>query len=277
LTSRSTEQKSPREALNPSTASPFRSVLRLELREAFGPCILATFLGVSLMGLLVALWLPRFPESVYQFFIWVFYLKNWSDIVLANNYCGLLVVIYWIGVFKPLRVYVVPKEERYLELLLSKPLSRRDYLFARLIPIVSSTLVIGSSAAIVHGLAAAALGLIVEPKSFASTAGVIVALSVCLILLVNLLILFTSDSYTALLVAFVPLMVTILPAMIFMYRPDVFEATPALRDLLVFPMNLIWYPDFTAHWSGAMGVGLLLVATILVLLAGRLLQRKDVP
>jgi ABC-type Na+ efflux pump permease subunit len=131
----------------------------------------------------------------------------------------------------------VPKEERYLELLLSTPLSRRDYLFARLIPIVSSSLVIGSSAAIVHGLAAAAFGLIVEPKSFASTAGVILALSVCLILLVNLLILFTSDSYTALLVAFLPLMVTIFPGMIFMYRPDVFEAAPALRDLLVFPMN----------------------------------------
>jgi hypothetical protein len=276
LTSRSTEQRSPREALNPSAASPFRAVLRLELCEAFGPRILATFLGVSLMGLLVALWLPHFPESVYQFFIRVFYLKNWSEIVLANNYCGLLVMIYWIGVFKLLRVYVVPKEERYLELLLSKPLSRRDYLFARLIPIVSSTLVIGSSAAVVHGLVAAALGLIVEPKSFASTAGVILALSVCLILLVNLLILFTSDSYTALLVAFVPLMVTILPGMIFMYRPDVFEATPALRDLVVFPMNLIWYPDFTAHWGGAIAVGLLLVATVLVLLAGRLLERKDV-
>ncbi len=39
----------------------------------------------------------------------------------------------------------------------------------------------------------------------------ILALSVCLILLVNLLILFTSDSYTALLVAFVPLMVTNYP------------------------------------------------------------------
>jgi hypothetical protein len=109
LTSRSTEQKSPKEALNPSAASPFRSVLRLELREEFGPRILATLFGVSLMGVLVALWLPHFPESVYQFFIRVFYLKNWSEIVLANNYCGLLVVIYWIGVFKLLRVYVRSK------------------------------------------------------------------------------------------------------------------------------------------------------------------------
>ena len=38
-------------------------------------------------------------------------------------------------------------------------------------------------------------------------------------------------------------MVTIFPGMIFMYRPDVFEAYPAFRDLLVFPMNLVWYPD----------------------------------
>lgn len=274
-TSGSVQQKSPREA-NLSAASPFRAVLRAELREAFGLRILTTCVGVSLMGVLVALWLPHFPESVYQFFIRVFCLKNWSEIVLANNYCGLSVVIYWIGIFKLLRVYVVPREERYLELLLSKPLSRRDYLLARLIPIISSTLVIGSSAAAVHGLAAAAFGLIVEPNAFVATSGVILALSVCLILLVNLLILFTSDSYTALLVAFVPLMVTIFPGMIFMYRPDVFEASPAFRDLLVFPMNLVWYPDFTAHWGGAIAVGLLLVATVLVLLAGRLLERKDV-
>lgn len=270
------EQKSSMRALHVIAASPFRAVLQAELREAFGPRILGSFGGVSLMGILIALWLPHWPESIYRFFVRVFYLNNWSEIVLANNYCGLYIVIYWVGIFRLLRVYVVPKEERYLELLLSKPLSRRDYLFAKLIPIICSTIVTGSAAATVHGLSAAALGLTVEPSSFAATAGVIVALSVCLIALVNLLILYTNDSYAALLVAFVPLMVTIFPGMIFMYRPDVFESAPALRDLLVFPMNLIWYAGFATHCGGAIVIGLLFAAMMLVWLAGRLLERKDV-
>jgi hypothetical protein len=268
------EQKSLRNV--PSVLTPFRAVLYAELREAFGRQIVATFVAASLLGLLLALWLPHWPETIYQFFLRVFYLRNWSEIVLANDYCGLFVLIYWVGIFKLLRVYMVPKEERYLELLLSKPLSRRDYLLARLIPIIFSTIAAGSGAGAIHGLCAAALGLDVEPRSFSVTVGVIVALSVCLIGLVNLLILFTNDSYTALLVAFLPMMITFFPGITFMYRPDVFEAAPALRDILVFPLNLIWYPGFARQWGAAIAVGFLLVATGLVLVAGSLLERKDV-
>jgi hypothetical protein len=66
------------------------------------------------------------------------------------------------------------------------------------------------------------------------------------------------------------MMVTFFPGITFMYRPDVFEVAPALRDILVFPLNLIRYPGFTMQWGAAIAVGLLLVATVLVLLAGRL-------
>ncbi|HYY30594.1 MAG TPA: hypothetical protein VE860_21840 [Chthoniobacterales bacterium] len=48
------------------------------------------------------------------------------------------------------------------------------------------------------------------------------------------------------------------------------------KDLLVFPMNLIWYAGFATHWGGAIVIGLLSAAMMLVLLAGRLLERKDV-
>jgi hypothetical protein len=71
-------------------------------------------------------------------------------------------------------------------------------------------------------------------------------------------------------------MVTLFPGITFMYRPDVFEAAPALRDILVFPLNLIWYPGFARQWGAAIVVSLLLVTILLVLLAGRLLERKDV-
>jgi hypothetical protein len=268
------EQNSSSNAPSLLRPSPFRAVLNAELREAFSRHFMGTFVGAALLGVLLALWLPHWPETTYQFFVRVFHLNNWSEIVLMNDYCGLFVVIYWVGIFKLLRVYVVPKEERYLELLLSKPLSRRDYLLARLIPIISSTIVAGSAAAAVQGLCAAALGLAVEPRSFSVTVGVIVSLSACLIGLVNLLILYTNDSYTALLIAFLPLMVTLLPGITFMYRPDVFELAPALRDILVFPLNLIWYPGFTRQWGAAIAVGLLLVTTVLVWLAGRLLEWK---
>lgn len=71
-------------------------------------------------------------------------------------------------------------------------------------------------------------------------------------------------------------MATIFPGLILMYRPDVFEVVPTLRDLLVFPMNLIWHPGFTTHWGAAIAGGLLFVATVLVLVAGQLLERRDV-
>ncbi len=77
------------------------------------------------MGVLLAFWLPLFPGSVFRFFQRVFGLLGWPEVVFASDLTGLFFFLYWVGVFDVLRAYVAPAEERYLDILLSKPLSRR--------------------------------------------------------------------------------------------------------------------------------------------------------
>jgi hypothetical protein len=59
-----------------------------------------------------------------------------------------------------------------------------------------------------------------------------------LIAIANLTILWVHETYSALLVAFIP-MASILPGMVYMYRPDVFDGAPLLRAVAVFPNTLI--------------------------------------
>jgi hypothetical protein len=77
---------------------------------------------------------PSMPEAIYRFFKKVFAMNNWTEIILINDFTGIFFILFWIGVIDLLRVYVLPKEEGYLELLLSKPLSRGQYLFTNVLP-----------------------------------------------------------------------------------------------------------------------------------------------
>jgi len=61
-----------------------------------------------------------------------------------------------------------------------------------------------------------------------------------------------------------------------MYRPDVFADVPALRDTVVFPMNLVWYPEVAIHWGPPLATLLLCLAVALTALASWLMERWDV-
>ena len=256
--------------------TPFVTLLGAEARNAVRLRHAVAVVGLALMGVLLAFWLPLFPESVFRFFVRVFGLPGWPEIVFANDVTGLFFFLYWVGVFDVLRVYVVPAEERYLDILLSKPLSRRAYLLAKLVPILLTTAAIGAVAAAVNVVGMAAAGLAYALPAAAGTSAVVVAWAVLLVALVNLLILGARSSYTALLIAFVPLYAALLPSMIYLYRPDVFAEAPALRDVIVFPMNLVWYPEFAARWGWPLAVLMLGFAALLVVLAGLQIERRDV-
>jgi hypothetical protein len=120
---------------------------------------LVTLLAVSLMGVVLAFWLPGFAESIYRFFQRIFQLQTWPEIVVANDLAGLYFFLYWIGVFYILAIYIAPLEERRLDLYLSKPLTRRDYMFARIFPIMTVLAGLGIIAATAQWLALAAAGL----------------------------------------------------------------------------------------------------------------------
>jgi hypothetical protein len=184
--------------------------------------------------------------------------------------------VYWLGVFDLLTIYVVPFEERYLDILLSKPLTRRAYLTAKLLPVLLVTTVIGVVTATVHWIALPAAGLAYDPSGYAGAAAVITGWTICLVALVNVLILRARDTFSALLIAFVPSIVSMFPGMIYMYRPDVFADMPTLRDAVVFPMNLVWYPEVAIRWGLPLAVLMLLLAATFTALAGSLMERQDV-
>jgi ABC-type transport system involved in multi-copper enzyme maturation permease subunit len=200
-------------------------------------------LAVSLIGALVTSFLlPSMPESIYRFFKKVFVLSNWTEVILMNDLLGLFSALFWIGVIDLLRVYVLPKEEGYLELLLSKPLGRTEYLFAKILPAfgviaglgVVLSLFLPLKIALINGTADLHLVSVV-------CAGVVTTLlALTLLALLNLVFLYARETYYAVLLAFVVFALVVLPVGIFMYRPDVFQDRSVLRHLTVFPGNLLW-------------------------------------
>lgn len=259
----------------PGVAS-FAMLLRLEAKTTLGIRHLAMLVLVSLLGILLAFWLPLFPESIFRFFVRVFHLSNWAEIVFANDLTGLFFFVYWIGVFDVLTIVVVPREERYLDILLSKPLSRRAYMLAKLLPVMAKATGIGVIAAAFHWAGLVAARLPYDPLAFFGAVSITIGWAVLLIGLVNLIVLDARDSYTAVLIAFVPMFVSMFPGMISMYRPDIFDGRPTLKDTIVFPMNLIWHKGLSGHWGAVLASLMLALAISLAGVAGRSIERRDV-
>jgi hypothetical protein len=257
-------------------ATPFASLLATEMAHCFSRRHAVALVGLSLMGMLLAFWMPTLPESISRFFARVMGLEGWPAIVVANDFTGLFFFVYWLGVFDVLTIHVVPLEERYLDILLSKPLTRRSYMAAKLLPILLVTTAIGVITAAVHWLALPAAGLPYDPSAYAGAAAVIIGWTVCLIALVNLLILQARDTSSALLIAFIPAIASMFPGMIYMYRPDVFAGVPAVRDVVVFPMNLMWYPEVAIHWGPPLAAIWLCLTIVFAALAGWSIDRRDV-
>jgi ABC-type transport system involved in multi-copper enzyme maturation permease subunit len=204
-------------------------------------------LAVSLIGAVVTSFLlPSMPESIYRFFKKVFVLSNWTEVILLNDFLGLFAALFWVGVIDLLRVYVLPKEEGYLELLFSKPLGRTEYLFAKVLPAfgvvaglgIIMSLFLPLKIALINGAADLHLvGMV--------CAGVVTTtLVLALLALLNLVFLFARETYYAVLLAFAVFALVVLPIGLFMYRPDVFQDQPVLRNLVVFPVNLLWINEW---------------------------------
>jgi hypothetical protein len=259
-----------------STRVPFKALLRLEFSHALRARHVVALVAISLMGIVLAFWLPGFPESIYRFFQRIFQLHGWPEIVVANDLAGLFFFVYWVGVFDILAIYVAPLEERRLDLYLSKPLTRRAYMLARVVPVMLVVVGLGIVSAMAHWLALVVAGLEYPLRVYLGAATAVLAWTLCLVAIVNVAILFVRDTYSALLVAFIPMAASILPGLIYMYRPDVFEGAPLLRAIVVFPNTLIWHPDFSARWGILLGAFFCCAALALVAAAGKCIEARDV-
>jgi ABC-type transport system involved in multi-copper enzyme maturation permease subunit len=218
---------------------------RQEVRAAIRPYHLVVLLSYLAGSVGLSFMLPSMPAAIYRFFKKAFALNNWTEIILINDFTGLFFILFWIGVIDLLRVYVLPREEGYLELLLSKPLSRAQYLFANALSVFGVIAVMGIVMSLFLPLKIALL----NGSADLHLAGVVCAgivttsLALSLLALLNLVFLFARETYYAVLLAFVVFTLAVLPGSVFMYRPDVFQDHATLRNLIVFPGNLLWLSE----------------------------------
>lgn len=255
---------------------PFPHLLRLETSGAFRPLHLIMLILLSATGVLIAWWMPMWPDTIYQFFNRIFHIEGWAAIVLANNYMAFLFFLFWFGMFDVLRVYVLPLEGGYLDLSLSKPVARRSYMLAKLIPSFVIIVAVGVIGAVVHAVAMIGLGLVTDMAAYAGTIAAILGFVLLMLALANLLLLFVRDSFAALLVGFAVFIGSTLPSVVYMYRPDVFAGAPWLADILVFPTSLMWHLEFAAAFGLSLGAAFAAAAGLLVVVAGALLDRRDI-
>jgi hypothetical protein len=249
-----------------------------EVRAAFRPYHLVVLMSYMAGSVGMSFLFPGMPEAIYRFFKKVFAMNNWTEIILINDLTGIFFILFWVGVIDLLRVYVLPKEEGYLELLLSKPLSREQYLFANVLPAIGVIAVMGIvlslflplKIALINGTADLHLAGVV-------CAGIVTtALALSLLALLNLVFLFARETYYAVLLAFVIFTLIVLPGSIFIYRPDVFQDHAVLRGLLIFPGNLLWFSESLPNITPIILIAA--VAASLLLLAGSSwrLKRLDI-
>jgi hypothetical protein len=203
-------------------------------------------LAVALISLVVTSFLlPSMPESIYRFFKKVFVVDNWTEVILFNDLMTLFSALFWVGVIDLLRVYVLPKEEGYLELLLSKPLGRTDYLLAKVLPAFGVVAGLGVVLLLFMPLKIALINGTTDLHlvSVVCAGMVITTLVLTLLALLNLVFLFAHETYYAVLLAFAVYALVIMPIALFMYRPDLFQDRSVLQNLLLFPSNLLWMSD----------------------------------
>ena len=251
----------------------FKTFLLAECLKAFRLRHVLSLIGLALMGVILTFWLPAFPESVFRFFSRVLNLPSWPQIIIANFLAGLLFSIFWIGVADVLAIFVIPREQRYLDMWLAKPLKRREYMLARLLPIMCVLLFIGVIASIVQWVSMSVSPFSYPPDAYAGAAAVTIAWAVFLVVTANLLIMRSRDTFIALMLAFIPSIISIFPGMFYIYRPDIYSA--AARNFLVFPVNLIWFADVAVTWGWLITVALVAVALLLAAGAGLITEKQE--
>jgi hypothetical protein len=171
-----------------SAAGSFKTFLLSECVKAFRWRHLLSLMGLTLVGIILTFLLPSFPESVFRVFSRVLDLPSWPQIIIANFLAGLLFFIFWIGVADVLTIFVIPREQRYLDIWLAKPLTRREYMLARLLPILCVLLSIGGMASLVQWAVMLVSPFAYPLNAYAGAAAVTIAWAAFLVAIANLLI-----------------------------------------------------------------------------------------
>jgi ABC-type Na+ efflux pump permease subunit len=250
----------------------------LEARHAAG-WIPGVSLLVGIAVVLLTAWLiPLLPAQVNTFMERAFMIRGLGAVVLVNQYVGIYLLPFFAGAAGLMRVLVEPRENRSLEMLLSKPISRRVFLEARVAPVLLSSALVG---VVMTGVTALAVRPLTGEGSSVSVAGtlgaglILTSLAVLLLALLVVPLLLVRDSFQGLLIAFLVWVGPMMPSALLIYRPDLYEGRERLRELIALGPNLIWFD------ASMLRLGLLAVVVALglawgaLMLAARVFERTE--
>jgi hypothetical protein len=183
------------------------------------------------------------PQAMFRYMEGVFHLHSWTEAVLFVNFEAVFEVVFWVGLFDTMRVYVIPQEENRLELLLAKPVRRVEYLAAALGPRLGINLAVGIILSVVYYGLVCWLNQPVAAIPWFCGCLLLIVFAVLLLSLINWIFLYLQETYYALLVGFAVFTAFMLPRSVFIYRPDLFEGKTYLLNTIFFPANLLWFWD----------------------------------
>lgn len=221
---------------------------------------------------------PRLPPAALEVLEKSFAIQGLPALLLLNDYLALYTALFFGGFAELLRALAAPREERQLELLLSKPVPAPLFVLARTVPVLAAIWLVGAA---LGGATALAILPVSSPASATSAGGfgasvVVASITVLVLAALTPLLVRSRDGFEALVIGFVAWIVPLLPSTAFLYRPDLFEGRPTLASALVAPANLVWHD---ASMLAAAPVITLLcagVTAVLLAMAGRVLRRTGV-
>jgi len=220
--------------------------------------------------------MPLVPAAAIQLLERAFLLRGMGAVTLMNDYLAVYTVLFFAGLGQLNRAVITPREQRQLELLLSKPIRRTDFLAARCQPVLLATALLGVALGVACALAAAPYaGQDVTPLGAFGATLVILALVLMELALLNVVFLLLRDGFQALLVAFVVWVLPLIGTSVFIYRPDVFEGHPLATQLLVMPANLVWLDADVLLVGGALLLVAGLVCALLARVAGAVFEHVE--
>ncbi|PTL80885.1 ABC transporter permease [Vitiosangium sp. GDMCC 1.1324] len=250
----------------------------IEARHAVGWMPLVSLVvGIGIV-VFTAVLLPLLPAAVHSFMERAFLIRGLGAVILLNEYTAISMLAFFTGATALMRALVEPRENRSLEMLLSKPISRRAFLSARVGPILLASTVVGAGMSLVTGLVVRPFtgeGSIVSVAGAIGSGLVFTALAVLLLSVLVLPLLRVRDAFQGLLIAFALWMVPMFPSAVLLYRPDLYEGRDRLRDLIVLGPNLLWY-DAAAPLLGVLALVVAFVGAWGALMLGaRVFERTE--
>ena len=221
--------------------------------------------------------LPLFPARVLEFMRRGFQLEDMAGVLAFNDLMGVYVPTFFVGLGSSLGVVLSAREEHRLELLLAKPVRPGDFVAARTLPVLASTVAVGASTSVAAAIATAVhggVGTSIGPVGALGGGLALTALAVVLIAAIQIPFVRLRDPFTGLLLACGLWLATLIPTAVLLYRPDAYAEREALANSIVMS-SLLWH-EATMVWLGPLALlAAIPIAALLARAAGALLERSD--